>query len=73
MKPITEDPRESNLLLMTRRGQQISFVLKNVGAASGSVDFAVRFRTAGSFLVQEIGHGTLEVAGTSYCGKSRWT
>jgi hypothetical protein len=64
VKPITEDPCESNLLLITSRGHQISFFLKNVGAASGSVDFAVRFRTAGSFLVQETGHGTLEVAGT---------
>lgn len=64
VKPITEDPCESNLLLITSRGQQISFVLKNVGATNGSVDFALRFRTAGSFLVQEIGHSTSEVAGT---------
>ena len=64
VKPITEDPCESNLLLITSRGQQISFVLKNVGATNGSVDFAVRFRTAGSFLVHEIGHATNEVAGT---------
>jgi hypothetical protein len=64
VKPITQDPCESNLLLITSHGQQISLMLKNVGATSGSVDFAVRFRTTGSFLVHEIGHGTSEVART---------
>lgn len=69
VKPITEEPCESNLLLITSRGQQISFVLKNVGATSDSVDFAVRFRTAGSFLVREIGLATNEVAGTELLRK----
>jgi len=35
VKPVVEDAAESNLLLITSKGKQISFVLKSEGAGGG--------------------------------------
>jgi len=64
VKPVVEDAAESNLLVITSKGKQISFVLKSEGVGSKAVDFVVNYRPAGTFLIEESGVGTLEVAGT---------
>ena len=64
VKPVVEDAAESNLLVITSKGKQISFVLKSEGVGSKAVDFVVNYRPAGTFLIEESGVGTLEVPGT---------
>ena len=62
VKPVVEEPAESNLLVTTVRGQQVSFVLRREGAAAKPVDFVLTYKPAGTFLVEESGIGTAEVA-----------
>ena len=62
VKPVVEEPAESNLLVTTVRGQQVSFVLRSEGAAAKPVDFVLTYKPAGMFLVEESGIGTAEVA-----------
>lgn len=64
VKPVVEEAAESNLLVITSKGKQISFVLKSEGAGAKAVDFVVNYRSAGTFVVEESGAGTLEVPGT---------
>ena len=64
VKPVVEEAAESNLLVITSKGKQISFVLKSEGVGSKAVDFVVNYRPAGTFLIEESGAGTLEVRGT---------
>ena len=64
VKPVVEEAAESNLLVITSKGKQISFVLKSEGVGSKAVDFVVNYRPAGTFLIEESGAGTLEVPGT---------
>lgn len=64
VKPVVEEEAESNLLVITSKGKQISFVLKSEGAGAKAVDFVVNYRSAGTFLIEEGGAGTLEVPGT---------
>ena len=64
VKPVVEEAAESNLLVITSKGKQISFVLKSEGVGSKAVDFVVNYRPAGTFLIEESGVGTLEVPGT---------
>ncbi len=61
VKPVVEEPAESNLLVTTVRGQQVSFVLRSEGAAAKPVDFVLAYKPAGTFLVEESGIGTAEV------------
>lgn len=66
VKPVIEDTAESNLLVTTASGRQLSFLLRSEGpAARPPVDFVLSYRPAGSFLVEETGAGALEVAGTA--------
>ena len=64
VKPVVEEAAESNLLVITSKGKQISFVLKSEGVGSKAVDFVVNYRPAGTFLIEESGVGTLEVPST---------
>lgn len=65
VKPVVEEPAESNLLVTTVKGRQVSFVLKSEGATDHPVDFVVNYRPSGSFLVEELATpNSAEVPGT---------
>ncbi len=64
VKPVVEEPAESNLLVTTIKGRQVSFVLRSEGGGSKPVDFVLTYRPAGTFLVEETDIGTLEVPST---------
>jgi hypothetical protein len=53
VKPVVEEAAESNLLVTTVRGRQVSFVLRSEGPGSRPVDFLLNYRPAGSFLIEE--------------------
>ena len=61
VKPVVEESAESNLLVTTVRGRQVSFVLRSEGDAAKPVDFVLTYKPAGTFLVEESGIGTAEV------------
>ena len=54
VKALTAEDAESNLLISTAKGRQISFLLVSHGrgASSAKVDFLLRYQTAGGFLVE---------------------
>ncbi len=54
VKALTNEPAESNLLISTARGRQISFLLISGGGAPNSrkVDFLLRYQPSGGFLVE---------------------
>ena len=64
VKPVLEDPAESNLLVTTIKGRQINFVLRSEGEGSRPVDFVLTYRPAGTFLVEESDLGRNEVPRT---------
>lgn len=53
VKPVVEEAAESNLLVTTSKGRQVSFVLRSRGNGSGPVDFVLHYRATNSFLVEE--------------------
>jgi hypothetical protein len=54
VKALTTETAQSNLLISTNKGRQISFVLVSHGKGSSpaKVDFLLRYRTPGGFLVE---------------------
>jgi hypothetical protein len=54
VKALTTDNAESNLLISTTRGRQISFLLvsRGRGPSPAKVDFLLRYKLPGSFLVE---------------------
>lgn len=54
IKALTRGPAETNLLVSTTRGRQISLLLVSEGSAPGraKVDFLVRYKPSGGFLVE---------------------
>ena len=54
VKALTTEDAESNLLISTAKGRQISFLLVSHGhsASPAKVDFLLRYQTAGGFLVE---------------------
>src|SRR5215469_3254479 len=54
VKALTDEQAESNLLISTAKGRQISFLLVSHGRNTGpaKVDFVLRYQTAGGFLVE---------------------
>ena len=53
VKALTAEDTESNLLVSTAKGRQISFLLVSHGHTSpAKVDFLVRYQTAGGFLIE---------------------
>ncbi len=53
VKPVVEEAVESNLLVTTVKGRQVSFVLRSRGNGTGPVDFVLHYRVTNSFLVEE--------------------
>lgn len=64
VKPVVEEPAESNLLVTTTRGRQVSFVLRSEGLGSRRVDFVLTYKPVGTLLIEESGLGTVEVPRT---------
>lgn len=64
VKPVVEEPAESNLLVTTTKGRQVSFVLRSEGAGSKQVDFVLNYKPVGTFLIEESEVGTVEVSRT---------
>lgn len=64
VKPVTEQPGESNLLVVTTSGRQLSFLLRMDPTGPKRVDFVLVYKSAGSFLVGESFPASAEVAGT---------
>jgi len=56
VKPITSKPAQSNLLISTARGLQVSILLVSRGETKGDdqaeVDFVMRYKPSGQFIVQ---------------------
>ena len=54
VKSLTNEPAESNLLISTTKGRQISFLLisRGSGPNSAKVDFLLRYQPSGGFLVE---------------------
>ena len=54
VKALTNEPAESNLLISTTKGRQISFLLisRGDGPNSAKVDFLLRYQPSGGFLVE---------------------
>ena len=56
VKPITSKPAQSNLLISTARGLQVSLLLvsrgETKGEAQADVDFVMRYKPAAQFIVQ---------------------
>ncbi len=64
VKPVVEENAESNLLVTTVKGRQVSFVLRSEAASGKIVDFVLVYKSVGTFLVDESGVGTAEVPAT---------
>ncbi len=64
VKPVTEKPAESNLLITTVKARQVSFVLRSDGSGSGPVDFVLKYHSPGAFLIEESPLSSMEVAAT---------
>jgi hypothetical protein len=65
VKPIVEEGAESNLLVTTVKGRQVSFVVRSEGGKSRPVDFVVIYKPVGGFVVEDTSEaGAIEVAGT---------
>ncbi len=64
VKPVVEEAAESNLLVTTINGRQVSFVLRSEGGGGQPVDFLLTYKPVGTFLVEESGIATVEVPRT---------
>lgn len=53
VKPVVDEAAESNLLITTTLGRQLSFLLRSSGAAAKNVDFVMFYKTSASFVVEE--------------------
>lgn len=68
VKPVVEEAVESNLLVTTIRGRQVSFLLRSAGAGPQPVDFVLAYKPVGTFLIEETGIGSTEVPATERIG-----
>jgi hypothetical protein len=66
LKPITSQPSESNALITTKSGQEITLHLVSAGkpAANGLVDFFVEYQRPRSFLVGSTEHQSFLISET---------
>jgi hypothetical protein len=64
VKPTVEERAESNLLVTTTKGRQVSFVLRSEVASAKPVDFVVVYKPVTTFLVEESDIGGFEVPRT---------
>lgn len=69
VKPITSKPAQTNLLICTARGHQASLLLISRGDLQGDghpgVDFVLRYKPAGRFLVEPAEYPTTLIAETA--------
>lgn len=69
VKPITTTPAQTNLLISTIRGHQASLLLISRGELRGEqppeVDFVMRYRPAGRFLIEPLDYPAALVAETA--------
>lgn len=65
VKPVSAEAAESNLLVLTASGRQLSFLLRAEPAGPKAVDFVMAYGQAGSFLVGESAIAGSEVANTA--------
>lgn len=65
VKPVVEEPTESNLLVTTTTGRHLSFLLRSDGPGAKPVDFVLAYKKSGSFLVEESGVAAHEVSATA--------
>ena len=65
VKPVVEEPTESNLLVTTTTGRHLSFLLRSDGTGAKPVDFVLAYKKSGSFLVEESGVAAHEVSATA--------
>jgi hypothetical protein len=69
VKPITTKPGQTNLLISTARGHQASLLLISRGELNGQeqppVDFVLRYKPAGRFLIEPTDYPTALVAETA--------
>ncbi len=65
VKPVSQESAESNLLVLTTSGRQLSFLLRTAAAAPKDVDFVLVFKPTGSFLVGESPLASAEIANTA--------
>jgi hypothetical protein len=73
VKALTNEHAESNLLITTTTGRQISFLLvsRSPGADSAKVDFLLRYQPSGGFLVEPDAVPFALVAQTANISKTR--
>ncbi len=75
VKPITMKPSQTNLLISTARGQQASLLLISRGELRGeeqpAVDFVLRYKPAGRFLIEPAEYPTALVAETANLSEGR--
>ena len=64
VKPVIEEAAESNLLVTTVKGRQVSFVLRSEGSGAQPVDFLLNYKPVETFLIEESDIGTIEVPRT---------
>ncbi len=69
VKPITSKPAQTNLLISTTRGHQASILLISRGELRAeeqpAVDFLLRYKPAGRFLIEPVDYPSLSVAETT--------
>lgn len=53
VKPVVEGAVESNLLVTTAKGKQVSFILRSRGTGTGPIDFVLHYRATSPFFVEE--------------------
>jgi len=75
VKPITTKPAQTNLLISTARGHQASLLLISRGELNGQekppVDFVLRYKPAGRFLIEPTDYPTVLVAETTSVVEAR--
>jgi len=73
VKPITTKPAQTNLLIATTRGHQASLLLISRGELTveqqPAVDFVLRYKPAGRFLIEQADYPTALVAETASLGE----
>jgi hypothetical protein len=68
VKPIVEESAESNLLVTTVLGREVSFILRSEGSAAKPVDFVLTYNPVGTFLIEESSIGFAEIPLTDRIG-----
>lgn len=65
VKPVSQECAESNLLVLTTSGRQLSFLLRTEATGPKDVDFVLVYKPTASFLVGESSVASSEIANTA--------